>query len=83
MMPEAITTTRSIDQGCPSTDQVEMPGAAFVPECVKVHGSSLLSPHPTARASRHRAPHPFVRITGFTFGWIGSTTAFGAVVKNL
>ena len=24
-----------------STDQVEMPGAAFVPVCVKVHGSSL------------------------------------------
>jgi hypothetical protein len=24
-----------------STDQVEMPGAAFVPVCVKVHGGSL------------------------------------------
>jgi hypothetical protein len=23
-----------------------------------------------------------VRITGIAFGWIGSTTAFGAVVKN-
>ena len=23
-----------------------------------------------------------VRITGMAFGWIGSTTAFGAVVKN-
>jgi len=23
-----------------------------------------------------------VKITGIAFGWIGSTTAFGAVVKN-
>jgi len=28
------------------------------------------------------APKSFVKITGIAFGWMGSTTAFGAVVRK-
>jgi len=35
------------------------------------------SPHPTAPASKHRAPHPWSNITGIAFEWIGPIIAFG------
>src|SRR6267154_6643925 len=39
------------------------------------------SPHPTARVQTSRSSS-VVKITGIALGWIGSTTAFGAVVRK-
>jgi len=38
--------------------------------------------HPRAHASQNVGFSSVVRITGMAFGWIGSTTAFGAVVRK-
>jgi len=42
------------------------------------HASRSAAPHPTVHASRHRAPRQWLG-SGMPLGWIGSTTAFGAV----